>query len=160
MSSGPLNISIDLTGVKTEIPAPAEKVWVRQKLVAVSTNSTEKGNVLKLEWHFLDLTPRFGGGEPIKPGELGSKFFENIQMYSKPDSKDPDWWKKRIAERIDALLGTGDEGNAAGKPARPTAFNEGDLINRECYALYKMETGEYAGAKISSLRHPSEMPQA
>jgi hypothetical protein len=160
--SGPLSINLDITKAKTQVPLFAENQYIEFRLTELSQAEVpQKGNVLKFKWQLVN--PAAGAdGPPINPGDFGSTFFEQVQLYAKPDAKDPEWFLKRIAARIDGLLGTGDEGNAKGKPPRPALSADlvPTLIGKTVFFKMKVKTGEFAGNEVADIRHPSEMPSA
>ena len=115
----PLSISLDTAGAKTSVPLIANGQYCEFRLTDLSMQSTDKGNVTK--WKFELVKPTVTtDGRPLNPGEFGATQFVNIQLYAKPDAKNPQWFVEKIARYQDALLGTGDAGNTKGKPARPT----------------------------------------
>ncbi len=115
----PLSNTYDLSQAKTVVPLIANGTLCRLKLVNLTLDKTEKGPSTKWEWEIVEPVPTTDGDQ-LRPGDFGSKIFENIQMYAKPDAKEPTWFVKKIATRIDGLLGTSDPGNRKGKPARPS----------------------------------------
>lgn len=159
--SGPLSFNLDLSKAKTEVPQFAENQYVEMRFTELTQHESEKGPSIKFRWELV--SPAAGAdGAPITPGTFGSTFFETIQLYAKPDAKDPKWFEKKISSRIDALLGTGDEGNKKGKPTRPdfTPALVPSLIGKTAFLKFKAKTGEYSGNEISDIRHPSEMQAA
>lgn len=155
--AGPLSISLDLSDTKTAIPLIANNSMGRVRLANVSQVPGEKGITTKWEYHLLEPLPSNEGGQ-INPG---FKVFENIQLYSKPDSKNPNWFKEKIARRIDALLGTGDPDNKKNKPARP-GFNPetvGMLIGKEAIAKFVIGKTEGGGefTNIDNLTFPGDV---
>lgn len=155
---GPLSINLDTANAKTSVPMIADGQYARWRLTAVDVNDGDKGQTLKFKYELTAPAPSTEG-TPINPGDFGSTFFENIQLYSKPDSKDPTWFVKRIASRLDALLGTGDAGNAKGKPQRPSFTGEliPTLIGKELVAKMKVRTGEYTGNEFGVTLFPGDV---
>jgi hypothetical protein len=114
---------------------------VRVRLKNLSQATTEKGPQLVLEFTTTEPAPSTDGTEI----RAGFPLFERIALYAKEGSKNPTWFLDKIARRIDALLGTGDEGNTKGKPTRPNLNAEtvAQMIGQEC--VLKMTTSEYEG---------------
>ena len=156
--TAPVSISMDLSDTKTTIPMIQDGHMCRWRLNTIGQVGGEKGQTLVWEWHLVEPAPSTDG-TTINPGDLGSKFFERIQLYSKPDSKDPDWYKKRISQRIDALLGTGDRGNPKSKPERPALTPETvtTLIGKELIAKMSVRTGEYTGNEFKTVTFPGDI---
>lgn len=158
MDNQPLSISVGLSDTKTAIPMIRDGEQVVLKLVNLSQGKTDKGDSLKFEYDLVNPAPDTEGGT-INPGAMGSKIFENIQLYAKADAKDPEWFKKRIAARLDALLGTGDIGNKRGKPQRPdlSAQLVPQLLGKTLIAKMRVKTGEYTGNEIASTTYPGDI---
>lgn len=159
MDTQPLSISLDLSGTKTAIPMVADGTMVRLRLVSLTQIKGEKGNSLRFEYDLVEPAPDTEGGV-INPGAFGSKIFETIAMYAKPDAKDPKWFYKNIAQRIDAFLGTGDEGNKKGKPVRPDLSAElvPQLIGKELVAKMKVQQDDvYTGNRIQTVTFPGDI---
>jgi hypothetical protein len=155
----PLSISLNLSGTKTAIPMVQDGAMVRLRLLSLTQVAGDKGNSLKFEYDLLDPAPDTEGGT-INPGAFGSKIFEQVAMYAKPDAKDPTWFHKVIAQRIDALLGTGDEGNKKGKPTRPDLSSElvPQLIGKELVAKMKVQQDDnFTGNRIASVTYPGDI---
>lgn len=120
MSEGPLSITLNTREAKTGFPVIVDGTMAKYRLQNITAVETEKGPVLKWEYELVDPVPVVGQDDaPLMPGDFGSKFFENIQLYAKPDAKDPEWFLKKVSTRMDALLGTADIGNTKDKPERP-----------------------------------------
>lgn len=119
-NTGPLSISINTSNTVTSVPQIAPGTLAVLRLVGIEQKSTDKGNYISWSYELTAPTPKVGGGV-INPGEFGSKVFENTMLYGKDTAPGeiPTWALTRISEREDALLGTGDPGNAKGKPVRP-----------------------------------------
>lgn len=159
MDTQPLDISLNLSGTKTAIPMIADGTMVRLRLVSLSQIKGEKGNSLRFEYDLVEPAPDTEGGT-INPGAFGSKIFENIAMYAKPDAKDPRWFEKNIAQRIDGLLGTGDAGNKKNKPTRPnlTAELVPQLIGKELVAKMKVQQDDnFTGNRIQNVTFPGDI---
>jgi hypothetical protein len=155
----PLSISLNLSGTKTAVPMVADGTMVKLRLVSLTQVTGDKGNSLKFEYDLVDPAPDTEGGT-INPGAFGSKIFEQIAMYAKPDAKDTQWFYKNIAQRIDALLGTGDEGNKKGKPTRPDLSAElvPQLIGKELVAKMKVQQDDnFTGNRIQSVTFPGDI---
>ena len=159
MDTQPLSISLNLSGTKTAIPMVADGTMVRLRLISLSQIKTDKGNSLRFEYDLVEPAPDSEGGT-INPGAFGSKIFENVAMYAKVDAKDPKWFEKTIAQRIDALLGTGDAGNKKGKPTRPDLDGSlvPNLIGKELVAKMKVQNDEnYVGNRIQNVTFPGDI---
>lgn len=158
MDNQPLDISLNLGDTKTAIPMVKDGELVVLRLAALGQTTSEKGKGIRFEYDLVNPAPDTEGGV-INPGAMGSKIFENIQLYAKPDAKDPKWYEKRIASRIDALLGTGDKDNKKNKPVRPdlNAQLVPQLIGKTLVAKMKVRTGEYTGNEIGSVTHPGDI---
>lgn len=157
-NEGPLDITLNISQAKTAVPMVADGHMCRWRLQKLSSVKGEKGAQLKWEYHLIDPAPDSEGGQ-ITPGAFGSIFFENIALYAKPDAKDPKWFEKRIASRVDALLGTGDIGNKKNKPVRPdlTAETVSNLIGKELVAKMKVRTGDFIGNEFGSVYFPGDI---
>lgn len=161
-TNAPLSIALPTAGVKTAFPLIADKQQASFRLTEISQTNTEKGPVIKFSWELSAPAPG-NQGKPIAPGELGSKHFENVQLYDKnsvPGGPPPQWALAKIATRLDALLGTGDEGNIKGKPVRPQldASLVPSLIGKEIVATVKIT--EYEGQQrneFSRVEHPGDV---
>ena len=118
----PLSISLDTVGARTSVPLIANGQYCEFRLTELNQITVEgKGDATK--WKFELVKPTVTtDGRPLSPGEFGATQFVTIQLYAKPDAKNPTWFVEKIAKYQDALLGTGDANNSKGKPARP-AFN-------------------------------------
>jgi hypothetical protein len=156
--SEPLDITLNLDDTKTAIPAIADNTMVSLRLANLTQVKTEKGNSLRWEYDLVEPANDTDGGK-INPGDFGSKIFEHIALYSRPDAKDPDWFKKRIASRIDALLGTGDRGNPKGKPERPalSAKLVPELIGKTLVAKMRVRKDDFGGNEIASVTFPGDI---
>lgn len=149
---------MDLSKTQTSVPLVANGTKsVPLRLVDLKKDTTDKGEVLKWSWELLIPVPQEGGGE-IQPKGFGSKIFETIQLYAKPDAKDPQWFLKNIATRVDALLGTADEGNKKDKPVRPSNPEPQELIGRVALADFTLST--YNGNTRNELKftYPKDIP--
>lgn len=159
MDNQPLSISLDLSGTKTAVPMIQDGSMVRLRLVSLGQVKGEKGNSLRFEYDLMDPAPDTDGGT-INPGAFGSKIFEQVAMYAKPDAKDPLWFHKTIAQRIDALLGTGDPDNKKGKPNRPdlSADLVPQLIGKELIAKMSVQQDDnFTGNRIKSVTYPGDI---
>lgn len=160
MSNGPLNINLDMSDVKTAVPIIADGHLTRWRLEKVTAKEVEnKGNSVQFEYKLVQPAPTTDDGV-IHPGDFGSTFFETIQLYAKPDAKDPKWFLKKIATRVDALIGTADKGNKAGKPERPVGFDANviaQLIGKELIAQMKVRTGDFNGNEFNKVFFPPDL---
>jgi hypothetical protein len=159
MDNQPLSISLNLSGTKTAVPMVQDGAMVRLRLISLVQLNGEKGPSLKWEYDLVEPAPDSEGGT-IQPGAFGSKIFEQIAMYAKPDAKDPKWFEKNIAKRIDALLGTGDEGNKKGKQVRPNLSAElvPQLIGKELVAKMQVQQdANFTGNRIQTVTFPGDI---
>jgi hypothetical protein len=159
--TGPLDISLDLSKTKTTVPMVADGHLCEWRLEKVGTRNAEgKGKMVTFEWKLTQPAPNTEGGQ-IKPGEMGATLFDNIALFDKntPQGETPEWAQKRIAQRIDALLGTGDEGNPKGKPARPTfnAETVSQMIGKTVVAKMKVKGGDFPGNEFGILTFPGDI---
>lgn len=168
--SGPLDINYDVSGTKTAVPIITDGHIVEFRLGKLTLERTEKGPSTKWEYDLVNPAPDTEGGQ-ILPGGMGAKQFENIQLYAKADAKDRAWFVKKIATRMDALLGTGDPDNKKGKPARPQFFvmpvNPNDpqlnpetvaaLIGKTMVVKMKIKTGDYVGNEFGTVTFPGDI---
>lgn len=159
-NTGPLDISLDLSNTKTTVPMVMEGHLCEWRFVRAGTKTSENGKTVVLEWDLVNPAPNTEGGQ-IKPGEMGSKLFENIALYDKNTPKDqvPEWANKRIAQRIDGVLGTGDLGNPKGKPARPVfnAETVTKMIGQTMVAKMKVRGGDYVGNEFGQITFPGDI---
>lgn len=154
----PLNISFDLSDVKTQIPIIMNDhvVLVRLANITQELKDNDPAKVsLKWELHLLSPAPTVDGG--MVPA--GFKIFENIACYAKEGAKNPKWFLEKISKFMDGFLGTGDRDNKKGKPPRPPfdANAVSAMIGKEAYAKLKVKTGEYQGNEIQSLTFPGDV---
>lgn len=159
MDNQPLDISLNLSGTKTAVPMFQDGTMVKLRLQSLSQIKGEKGNTLRFEYELVEPAPDTDGGV-IQPGAFGSKFFDNIALYAKPDAKDPKWFEKTIAQRIDALLGTGDPGNKKNKPVRPDLSPQlvPNLIGKELIAKMRVQNDDnYVGNRIQNVTYPGDI---
>jgi hypothetical protein len=161
-NTGPLDINLDLSKTKTTVPMVAEGHLCEWRLENVGTKQTneDKGKMVVFTWKLTQPAPNTEGGQ-IKPGEMGATLFDNVALFDKntPKNEVPEWANKRIAQRIDALLGTGDEGNPKGKPTRP-AFNAetvSQMIGKTVVAKMKVKGGDFPGNEFGTLTFPGDI---
>lgn len=157
-NAGPLSINLDTTKIKTTIPVISDNHTCKVRLANI-TQATKAGagDYLKFEYHLLDPAPTTDGGQ-VKPG---FPLFENVTLYDKNSAPGevPEWAIQKISKRIDGFLGTGDEGNKKGKPARPpfNAETVAAMIGKEAYAKVKAKSGEYEGNDVVSITFPGDL---
>lgn len=159
---GPLDISLDTTQTTTVVPLIADGVMARWRFTKVSRiMSKDNKPMLKWEWELVAPAPSTEG-TPIEPGKMGSKFFENIALFDKNTTPPavPEWALKRVAQRQDALLGTGDPDNKKGKPTRPPFGAEavGQMVGKEVIAKMSVKTdGGYTNNEFATLYFPGDI---
>lgn len=157
----PLSFDLNTADAKTTLPAFNPTDYVQWRFTGVKETPNENGNVLTFEFDLAAPAATVDGGV-LKPGDFGAKHFHRVFLYAKDTPKGviPERAKQDIAKLQDALLGTGDVGNAKGKPVRP-AFNGntvGSMVGSVLYAKMKVD-GEY-GNKFGHLMFPGDMPTA
>lgn len=162
--STPLSISIPTNTAKVGIPEVAYDTWVRLRLNNISQDTNEKGPVITFEWELQDPASA-SDGSTILPGQLGSKIFERIYCYTKPDAKDAanPFYIQKISKRIDAILRTGDAENKKGLPARPEFNGEtaAKMFGGIAFARFgpnKQQDGSER-SEIKEVKHPEDMKQ-
>jgi hypothetical protein len=159
-NEGPLDISLDLSNKSTVTPMVADGQLARWRFVKASKATSDKGDMIKFEYDLVEPAPDTEGGQ-IKPGAMGSKFFENIALFDKntPKGTVPGWAEERIAKRMDALLGTGDPNNKKGKPTRPVFNSEtvSQMIGKELVAKMKVRTGDFIANEFGQVYFPGDI---
>jgi len=156
--NAPLSITLNTSAAKTSVPLIQDNVICEFRLTELTFPMVE-GKGQSTKWKFELVKPTVTTeGTPMNPGDFGSTQFVNIQLYAKPDAKDPQWFVKRIAAMLDALLGTGDPGNPKGKPARPDFSSQlvPTLIGKTLLAKMKVKTGEYVGNEFAAVFFPGD----
>lgn len=158
--SGPISINIPTTEAQTSVPQIAAGSLAQLRLVGITPTQNEKGSLLKWEYALVEPVAKQGGGE-IKPGDFGSKIFENISLYGKdtPAGEIPTWAVQRIAVRQDGLLGTGDPGNSKNKPARPAFTSEliPQLIGLTLIAKFRARKDDPNQTEIGDVFYPGDV---
>jgi hypothetical protein len=155
----PLSVSLSTEMAKTSVPLIADGVYAEFRLTEL-TQQDIAGKGASTKWKFELVKPTVTTeGTPMNPGDFGSMQFVNIQLYAKADAKDPQWFVKKIAQYQDALLGTGDPGNAKGKPTRPNfdATAVSQMLGKTLIAKMKVKTGEYVGNEFASVMFPGDV---
>lgn len=149
----PLSITLGTQNATTSIPLIADNHLAKLRLQSI-TQSGPQGkrswSQINFDFKLVDNAPTIEGAEV----NAGFPIFVSIPLGSKDDAnKTPAWAEKRVAQLLDALLGTGDKGNAKGKPARPdlSAAIVPDLIGKEMIGkiIVRKYTGE-SGVEQSS----------
>lgn len=158
--SGPINININTSNTQTSVPQIAPGQMAQLRFVGASQKTNEKGNILSFSYELAQPVGKLGGGT-INPGDFGAKIFENISLYGKDTAAGeiPTWAAQRIAERLDALLGTGDPGNAKGKPQRPD-FGPAvipQLIGKVMFAKFKARKDDPNQSEIERVFFPGDV---
>lgn len=152
MELEPLSTSFDTRGIKTGRPIIADGHICKIKLANVGEVTVpDKGKMVVYEYHLVDPAPTTEG-KTVNPGFSVS---ERITLYDKntPPGVIPEGAMTRIAQRIDAFLGTGDEGNNKGKPPRPEWPGcASDMLGRQAYIKVKAKVGgEFEGNDITKI---------
>lgn len=168
MQEEPLSIQLPTATTKTAIPQIANETWAKFRLVSMKqfsvklkqeTYGTETGRLHKWEFDLVDPV-KASDGSVIEPGKLGAKQFVNVQLYAKPDAKDPEWFVKKTCRILDALLGTDDPDNKKNKPPRPelTAELVPQLIGKVLLGKMKESTNEgVTRTDINEFAFPADM---
>lgn len=156
--ASPVSISLDLSKQSTQKPIIKNDL-VRVRCAKISQGKNDNGDSIHFEWHLLDGAESTDGKE-LKPG---FPVFDAIYLYSKNEpGVIPDMAKTKISKRMDALLGTGDEGNEKGRPTRPNSFIDAipNMIAKEAWLKLKIKTGENASNEIVEVRSIADMSAA
>ena len=121
-----LPLSIKLSGVSTAIPLLANGVSGKFSVQAVTVDEPEGNRLwqqIKTKIVTTHAMTRDDGGDV----QAGFPLFITYPLGQKDDlTTPPEWSLKNFVLFIDAVLGTADEGNKAGKPTRPNF--DADLI--------------------------------
>lgn len=138
----PLSVSIDLTGVETDLPLlPEGDVQLQVVESIVGPNKDSNG----LNW-FLKLATT-SPMEAIDGRNVNPNFpiFQTIALQAKEDSKDPEAFKRGLGEAIDAIFGTD-------KNTRPV-FNQ-TLVNEAVgkFATAHIFIDEYQGRRSNKIK--------
>ncbi len=159
--------NFNLSEAKTSIPIIAADHKCKVRLAGVKGKSSEKGDSLSFQYDLLEPAPTGDGGR-VEPG---FPLFDNVTFYDKntPQGEIPARSITKLGKIIDALLGTGDNGNKAGKPARPAigagvnsieelaaAFTEA-LLAREMFVKVRVKTGDFEGNEVASYINPADL---
>jgi hypothetical protein len=138
----PLNISIGLSDVETDFPLLAEADYPFQISESIiEPNKDKTGHNWKLT---LALTTPAQGvdGREVR---VNTKVFHLMALQAKPDSNDPDAFKRSIAESVDAIFGTT-------KASRPqfTQSLVSDAVGKTVLAHIFVD--EYQGRKSNKVK--------
>lgn len=102
----PLSVNIQLDGVETTIPLLPEGQYLLQCTESkIEPNKDQNG----LNWNLkLELAQQVEAldGRSVSPG---FPLYSTCALQARPDSSDPEAFKRSIAETIDALFGTSKE---------------------------------------------------
>jgi len=156
METAPLSINLNMSEVTTAMPLVANQHICQASLASLEQVSGDKGITLVFTYKLTAPAPTTTGDQ-VSPGYQLKDF---VQLYSKPDSKKPLWYLEKIAKHLDAMLGTGDAGNKAGKPERPALSPE--LVPQLIGLPVLIEVGvrEYNGVsnnEIKRIFNPAEL---
>jgi hypothetical protein len=149
--SQPLNISLDLSKIKTTIPLIMDGTMARVRLKDVSQGDRDGHTVIKWEFILVEPTTTTEGGN-VGPG---FPLFVNFDLSQ-------EWLQQKMAKFVDGLLGTGDEDNRKGKPIRPQFDSElvARMIGTEGIAkiiVTRSKKTDYVGNDIASLTYPQDL---
>ena len=138
----PLNVSIPLTGVETDLPlAPESEYPLQVTASTIDPNKDKTGLNWNLELSTTDVITAVDGRQ-IKPN---FKFFHTVGLQPGKDSKDPEGFLRPLGETIDAVFNT-------------TKENRGDFNrDRAASAVGKTVLGqvyidEWQGQKRNKIR--------
>lgn len=102
----PLNIAIPLAGVETSLPLFPEADYVLQvSESSVDPNKDQTG----FNWNLtLNTTETYEStdGREVKPN---FPFYFTLALQPRADSKDPEAFRRNLAEAVDAVFGTSKE---------------------------------------------------
>lgn len=161
-NNGPLDINLPTGEAKTQVPVVADGKWVDLRLANITQGYVpQKGKVLKFTWELASPTVTTEG-RPLNPGDFGSSFFDDIQLYDKNTKEGdpaPKWAINKLSKRIDACLGTGDKDNPKGKPTRPDFGSEvgGMMIGKLAKVKMGVKTGDFTGNEFKDVQFPADV---
>lgn len=142
MDNAPLSIKFNTSQTKTAIPLIADGVMTRFRLKSITqSEGTDTANpAIKFEFNLLDPAPTTEGGT-VNPG---FPIFLSVPLRTKESPETPEWSQQKVAQLIDAMLGTGDPGNKKNKPTRPDFGPDlvPQLIGKEMIAKVKTYRGK------------------
>jgi hypothetical protein len=99
----PLNVAVPLAGVETALPLLPEADYdVQVAESSVEPNKDKTG----LNWNLKVVTTNGNtstDGRDVKPN---FPFFMTLALQARDDSKDPDAFRRNLAETVDAIFGT------------------------------------------------------
>lgn len=99
----PLNFSVPLAGVNTQLPLLPEADYLFQvKESTIVPNKDQNGYNWKLKLGLASPTTAIDGRD-IQPD---FPVFDIAALQAKPDSTDPEAFKRGLGERVDAIFGT------------------------------------------------------
>lgn len=158
--SGPLNLTLPTGSAVITVPFFVEKTYVKVRFAKVSQETVpEKGDVIRFDFDLVDPAPNQAGGT-ILPGQIGSKLSKTVYLYGKDGAEAAQARATNDVSRIlDGFLGTGDEGNKAGKPTRPQfdATVVPTLIGQTALVQFRNPTGDRTSQDISSFTFPGDV---
>lgn len=160
--AGPLSITLNTSAAVTAIPLIADKSWCQVRYTGVKQKHLEdKGDVLDFNFELVSEATDTNG-KPLKPGGFGSKLFHSVYLYDKNTTPPaiPERAMAAIGEIQDAFCGTGDAGNAKGRPTRPNFTDPGvepSMHGLTCWVEVRVKTGNYKGNEIKSFKNNADM---
>lgn len=99
----PLNIEVQLEGVETTLPLLKDGDYrVQVKESSIDPNKDQTGLNWNLTLGIVDPVEAEDGRQ-VNPG---FPLFMTLALQARPDSKDPEAFKRSIGETVDALFGT------------------------------------------------------
>lgn len=149
--SQPLNISLDLSKVKTTVPLIADGHMTRVRLKDITQQDRDGATIIKWEFALVDPAPTTDGATV----NAGFPMFVNFDLSH-------EFLVQKMSRFVDGLLGTGDVDNKKGKPPRPQfdAQLASQMIGTEGIAkviVTRSKKSDYVGNDIQTLTFPGDL---
>lgn len=138
----PLQISVPLAGVSTDVPLLPEGIYSFQ--VSESSAGPNKAGT-GMNWSLKLALTAPATSVDNKPINVNFPVFMQLALQAKEDSKDPDAFRRSLAETVDALFGTTQDN-------RPELSH--DLITQAVGKVVNAQItiDEYEGRKSNKVR--------
>jgi hypothetical protein len=151
MENQPLNTNLNLSKVKTTIPLIQDGTMVKVRLADITETQRDGATIIKMEFRLVDGAPTDDGHQIGAGFPLFVNFDTSLEFL-----------QQKMARFIDGLLGTGDEGNKRGKPARPDLTPElvPTLIGKEAVAkviVTRSKKSDYVGNDVQGLTYLGDL---